>query len=142
MARHGATENTTPPRERILKMRLRTTLLTGTIATALLLGSAVAALAAPSMASDTSVYDAPHGAEIDTIDRGDDVAIGKCQAGYCYVHDLDDSDTDSGWVRSAAIDFVGGNDDDEADASPFQDNGSLVNLDDIGHGHMGHGKHK
>jgi uncharacterized protein YraI len=126
-------------------MKLKATLITGALATALLLASGAVAMAATSMASDTSVYSAPHGDEVDTIDRGDDVSVGQCRAGYCFVKDLDDSDTESGWVKSGAIDFVGGHDDDDMEATPVNDNGSLVDLDDVPDmpmGGMGHHKHK
>jgi len=111
-------------------MRTRASLLVGSLATLLLLGSAAGALADASMASDTSVYDKPHGTEIDTIDMGDTVAVFKCQGGYCYVHDVDDDSTDDGWVKSGAIDFTGttGNED---DVSSGDDNDSLISLDHL-----------
>jgi hypothetical protein len=111
-------------------MNLRTTLITTALASTMLLGSAAMAFAGASMMSEATLYSAPHGQELDnTIDRGDDVVVRECRSGYCYVHDLDDDDSD-GWVKSATIDFTGATGDDDADATDVSpdDNGSLIDL--------------
>jgi hypothetical protein len=112
-------------------MNHRINLLVGALAATMLIGSGAAALANTVMGSEATLYSAPHGQDLDnTIDKGDSVTVGKCQAGYCYVHDLDDDDSD-GWVKSATIDFTSttdnDDDDDATDVSP-NDNGSLIDL--------------
>ena len=71
-------------------MNLKTSLITGALAAALLGLSGAAALAAPNMSSQSIVYDAPHGEQTDTIDKGDTVRVSKCEQGFCLVTDLDD----------------------------------------------------